>query len=296
MNINTKLFKKILSIVSVVCVVVAVGILISAIFGVPVFDWGPTTKILLSAAILAAVSAFAVTAIGYMNRQLVLAAITLVLLLVLGILSYIIVWASIAFSSTFTQITVTVALVTVPFCLIVDHRTKLGKKLAVLQILTYVFMTIAVAIIIALIWGVPIFSWPLGPHFSVSEWILAFMFWIILAIMGRKQAETYEEKPRDPTQQAMPQGGMNSVTISKFEYEGMKAQIQQLQAENYQLRSQLGGMGFAPQTTQYQQPQPQPAQPQQVPKNLPKKLPRKLNNPEQQVAPVENNNEENGEI
>ena len=299
---NTKIIRKILTGCAIAGVAVAVGLLIYGIFNPSVFDWGPLTKIMVSAGIICAASAFAITAVGYINKQKVFAFITLVLLLALVVLSFIIIWKGIAFDSLFTQITVTVALVTIPFCSIVDNTTKLGGRFKILQIITYVLIIGAIGIVLAQIWGLNIFGIVGIIPWLIAEFLLAFLFWIILLILARKGAQSDDGTP------VVPEG---SVIVSKEEYESLKAQVQQLRMENQQLKQQMQfGGGYAPYQPypQYQQPympnnmppqqpvppQPQPApqpqqveqptqvapqpvpQPQEVPRNLPKKLPRNL--------------------
>ena len=290
---DTKIIKKILTATAIVGVVLTMGLLIASLFGLDVFNTDILTKLLFAGAILGCASALAITACGFINTQKILAFITLFLLFALLVLSYIIVWAGIAFNSLFTQITVSVALVTIPFCSIVGNTTKLGKKFRVLQILTYLFVIIAVGLVFAQVWGAAIFNSPYLVY-VIAEILVALLFWFILLILGRKSGVEVPE---------------NSMVITNAEYANLKNQIQVLQAENAQLKQQLqmNGMqyqqAYVPQPQPYQpmpqqpyaqpqqvmpQPAPQPVeqpapQPQEVPKNLPKKLPKNLK-PKQDIS------------
>ena len=155
---ETKKVKKVLTIIALVTLIIDIGLLISAIFGAPVFEWGILTKILLSSVTLTVASAFAITAVGYINKQRVLSIITLSMLGLLCIFAFVIYWNSILFNNVFTQITVTLAILTVTFCLLVNVGVRLDKKFFALQIVTYILMAISDILLILLVWGVPLFS------------------------------------------------------------------------------------------------------------------------------------------
>lgn len=225
-----KLVKKILTIVSVVCVIVAAGILVGSLLGIikDALAGGPITNVLISSAILAGTTAFAITAVGFYKKQKVLSIITLALLLILTGLLFYSVWGG-KLSGVLGQISGTLALLTIPFCSIVDNYTKLGKKSLVFQVVTYIAVIIAIGLLIIAVWGVNIWVYVVP---IVIEFVVAVACWFVLLIIGRHANDEQAELAQ--------QIGADSVVVKKEEYDWLKARVEQLTTENFRLKQQLG--------------------------------------------------------
>ena len=225
---ETKMVKKVLTIIALVTLIIDIGLLISAIFGAPVFEWGILTKILLSSVTLTVASAFAITAVGYINKQRVLSIITLSMLGLLCIFAFVIYWNSILFNNVFTQITVTLAILTVTFCLLVNVGVRLDKKFFALQIVTYILMAISDILLILLVWGVPLFSIAVLSQIIGVIFLVTFALWCSLSILSRKNQSVNDET----------KVSVESVTISKLEYQALKKENEELKAEIKKLKGE----------------------------------------------------------
>ena len=225
---ETKKIKKVLTIIALVTLIIDIGLLISAIFGAPVFEWGILTKILLSSVTLTVASAFAITAVGYINKQRVLSIITLSMLGLLCIFAFVIYWNSILFNNVFTQITVTLAILTVTFCLLVNVGVRLDKKFFALQIVTYILMAISDILLILLVWGVPLFSIAVLSQIIGVIFLVTFALWCSLSILSRKNQSVNDET----------KVSVESVTISKLEYQALKRENEELKAEIKKLKGE----------------------------------------------------------
>ncbi len=225
---ETKKVKKVLTIIALVTLIIDIGLLISAIFGAPVFEWGILTKILLSSVTLTVASAFAITAVGYINKQRVLSIITLSMLGLLCIFAFVIYWNSILFNNVFTQITVTLAILTVTFCLLVNVGVRLDKKFFALQIVTYILMAISDILLILLVWGVPLFSIAVLSQIIGVIFLVTFALWCSLSILSRKNQSVNDET----------KVSVESVTISKLEYQALKRENEELKAEIKKLKGE----------------------------------------------------------
>ena len=225
---ETKKVKKVLTIIALVTLIIDIGLLISAIFGAPVFEWVILTKILLSSVTLTVASAFAITAVGYINKQRVLSIITLSMLGLLCIFAFVIYWNSILFNNVFTQITVTLAILTVTFCLLVNVGVRLDKKFFALQIVTYILMAISDILLILLVWGVPLFSIAVLSQIIGVIFLVTFALWCSLSILSRKNQSVNDET----------KVSVESVTISKLEYQALKRENEELKAEIKKLKGE----------------------------------------------------------
>ena len=225
---DIKLVKKILTIVALSTLAIVFGLLIGAIFKLNVFE-GILFKILLSSATITVASAFAITAVSYFNKQSVLSIVTLSLLGILTILALVIYWMEIAFVSTFTRITLNLAVVTVLFCILVGNGVKLGNRFKALQIITYVLVGVAVILLTLLIWGVDLFGITGLAQIIGVEFLVALAMLCVLSIMSRK-SYVVDEDPRKVD--------VESITIPKIEYESLKQEIAQLKAELKKLKGE----------------------------------------------------------
>ena len=226
---DTKLVKKILTIVALATLAIDIGMLIGAIFGLKIFE-GVLLKIFLSSATFTVASTFAITAVSYIHKQAVLSIINLALLGILTILALIIYWQAIAFASTFARITVNLAVFTVLFCILVGIRVKLDNKFLALQIVTYSLVIVAVILLTLLIWGVDLFGIKVVAQLIGVEFLVAFAMLCVMSIMSRK---AYVVQPNDPRNV-----DIENITIPKIEYQSMKEEIERLKAEIKQLKGE----------------------------------------------------------
>ena len=226
---DTKLAKRVLTIIALATLAIDIGLLIGAIFGLKVFE-GVWLKIFLSSATFTVASTFAITAVSYINKQAVLSIINLALLGILTILALIIYWKAIAFVSTFARITVNLAVFTVLFCILVGIRVKLDNKYKALQIVTYALVIVAVILITLLIWGVELFSINGVAQAIGVEFLVAFAMLCVMSIMSRR---SYVSDAGD-----LKKVDVESITIPKIEYESLKQEIEKLKAEIKQLKGE----------------------------------------------------------
>lgn len=221
---EAKLVKKILTIIAIATLVLDIGILITAIFVPSIFEGGIVFKILLSSATLTVASTFAITAVGYMNKQPVISIINLCLLGLLSIFAFIIYWKGILFVDTFTRITLNLAILTILFCILVGVRVKLGKRFNVLQIFTYAAVIVAVILLSIIIWGVDVMAFI---QIVVAEFLVAFALLATISILSRKSnAENINNNNGD------------MVTIPRLEYETLKAEVESLQKQLKELKGE----------------------------------------------------------
>lgn len=226
---DNKLAKKILTIVALATLAIDIGMLIGAIFGLKIFE-GVLLKIFLSSATFTVASTFAITAVGYINKQAVLSIINLALLGILTILALIIYWQALAFVSTFARITVNLAVFTILFCILVGIRVKLDNKFLVLQIVTYALVIVAVILLTLLIWGVDLFGIHIIAQLIGVEFLVAFAMLCVMSIMSRK---AYAPEPNDPRNV-----DIETITIPKIEYQSLKEEIEKLKAEIKELKGE----------------------------------------------------------
>ena len=220
---DIKKARKILSVVSIVSLVVVVAILISAIFfGEKVFN-GITLKILLTGALLTAVTAFSLSALTYIDKKKVLSAVNLIMLGVLGVFGLIIIWFELF--GVFGQITLTLAIATILVGIINANIIKLGKRYFKFQVFSIVIIAIADILLTLVVWN--LLPWKQN---GVTQWfvvamIVAFLVIAILSILGRKNiGENAEQK------QALKPSD-DEMVIKKSEYEAMQQRIKELEAQ-----------------------------------------------------------------
>ena len=146
----------------------------------------------------------------------------------LCIFAFVIYWNSILFNNVFTQITVTLAILTVTFCLLVNVGVRLDKKFFALQIVTYILMAISDILLILLVWGVPLFSIAVLSQIIGVIFLVTFALWCSLSILSRKNQSVNDET----------KVSVESVTISKLEYQALKRENEELKAEIKKLKGE----------------------------------------------------------
>ena len=216
--------RKCLTAISIISLLVIVGILISAIFGAKVFN-GLTLKILLTCALLTTSSAFSITALGYYSKKRIISIVTLCSLAVLSTFVLIIIWTKTF--GIFAQITLTLAIATILFCIIISNNIKLEKRFFKFQILSYIIIGLADIYLTMVVWGLVSWKKPFVIQSFVINMILAFAVICILGILSRRNVLDEPTKPQKDT-----------ITIKKEEYEMLKTRIAELEAEIETLKSQ----------------------------------------------------------
>lgn len=220
-----KLAKKVLSGISLGSMILAVVMLLVALFGGSEFVFsGVGLDLLLSFAIIAVASAFAINACNVYSRKKIISIINLSLLglcVLLGLLS---VWIG-DFPLLLANITYVLAIATVFFGIIVSLNLKLGKRQRVLQGITYVCVIVIDIILTLLIFGVDVFAVDGLSTMFIALCLVAFALLCATAILGKKSI-TEDVNSSD------------MITISKIEYENLKAKVFELQQEIKELKNQ----------------------------------------------------------
>ena len=223
-----KLARKILLATTLISVFGAVGLLISAIFGINVFK-GTLFNVLLSFATLAVAGAFSLNALNFMKKNRVIAFITFALLGTLTVIAFIIFWGNIELTGAFAKVVGILAMTTIFFNIIVSNYLKLGRNNFVIQVITYVLIG-AIDIILTLeILEVNVLLYI--PRLFVVACLVCFALLVTLSILGKKVPEEarVESKP-----EAKEDG--NIVKLKKEEYEAMLKKIGALEAEIERLK------------------------------------------------------------
>ena len=178
--------KKILLISSLTCVGVTCLMFILAIFGVKIFD-GIPLRFLLIFASLGVGFGFAINEINLMNRNKILGIISLSFLCV-SIMFALIIFCSplLDKGNVFNTITAIFALFSIFFIIIISLYTKLGQKLLILQIITYIILCIADILISILIAGYDLFKLTAMTEIFSVICVLAVGFMVALTIISSK--------------------------------------------------------------------------------------------------------------
>lgn len=212
-----KKLTKYLMIVSLICLAVSCGLLVGAVFGLPVFEDKMLLKVLLIFSTFAIAGGLAIGEINVYQKNKILGIISLSLLSVsvlLAIISLFVEWG------VFTKITIVVSLVSVLFCFIVSFYTKLGKSLLALQICTYVALTLLDIFLILLTCDVAIFE---------TKGMLEVFIILIIASIGLCIATKVVSSRKKDT----------PIIENKRELETLKLQVESLTKENETLRQQI---------------------------------------------------------
>ena len=233
-----KLLKKILTTISLVSMAAGVLILISAIFGNDKIFTGTWLKVLLSLGTIFISLALIVNSLGIIQKRRIIGFVSIGLLAALTVLLFIIYWAGIEFTNLFSQITSTIAVATIFFCIITSLVSKLNSRHKVLQGITY-FLIFAVDVVITLgIFGVEVFAQNGVWQVFVVVCLVIFALLITLNTFGKKAL--VEDLKNEVKQQAQSQtetqsqgpvtfDGRPMVTIPLDEYNELKARIYDLE-------------------------------------------------------------------
>lgn len=224
-----KTTKKVLTIVSLVCVIISVGLLIGAIFGLGVFK-KPLLAVLLSFATIGVASAFSINSLSMQKRNRSLSYATLGLMGVTTLMALIIYISNFTTAVYFNKVILVLGIFAVLFNIIVSLILKLDKNYLILQIITYVII-LAIDIILTLqVFGVNVFGLKGFWKIFLVLCLLAFGLLCTTSILSRKTAsdeKDYSEKEK-------------KVTLSQQQYNELLQKITSLEAENAELKRKLG--------------------------------------------------------
>lgn len=224
-----KTAKKVLTITSICSIVIVVGLLISALLGASVFKF-PLVAVLLSFGIICAGTGLALNALNIMPRRRILAIVDMALLGLLVLLGIIISWSNFSTNYIFNKITLILGMVAILFNIIVAYYLKLGKKLLVLQIVTYVLISVIDILLTLQICDVKLFEISWFVKLFIALCLITFLMFIVLAVLSKKNSQDSEDTTST-------KGEM--LQISKTEYDALKARISELEKENSELKSKL---------------------------------------------------------
>lgn len=215
--------KKGLTISSIVSLVVAVGFLIGAIFGLNIAK-NPVFSIMITFAILCIACVLAINSLTLIEEKQVMSIIDLSFICALTLLSIILLWKQVEITNIAFKIDIILALFTVLFNIVVSYKLKLGKNLIVLQIITYVFVIAIDVLITIIILGIDLFkiNW-----FSKLFWVIclvAFIMLVTISILSKKYNVNR---------------GITKINSKSGEIEALKERIRQLEKENAELRERL---------------------------------------------------------
>lgn len=225
----TKL-RKGLTISSIVLLVLTVGMLIGAIFGLQVFE-GTLFKFLLTFAILCAGSTLYLNAVDIYSKRKILSIVDMAMLGILIVLGLIIVWAAIELFSTFGRITAILSLATILFNIIIANYLKLGKSQKVLQIITYSLIIVLDILLTIVICGVKLFDYNWFWQVFAVLCLVTFILLVTLSILSKK------EKPEQVINvtHSVKDG---YIEVEKTVYDALIAKVEKLENELEKLKSE----------------------------------------------------------
>ena len=179
--------KKILLISSLSALGVTCVLLITAIFGVNVFD-GALFRILLVCACLSLSCGVLVNELSLIKKNKKLGFVSLSFL-VLSTLFVLIIFVSplLYIDSVFNKITIVLSLFSIFFMIIVSFYVKMGKNMLLLQIITYVAVFLTDIILSLVLVGVKVFNIPSMSEIFAILCILSICLLIAVGILSGKK-------------------------------------------------------------------------------------------------------------
>lgn len=225
----TKL-RKGLTISSIVTLVVAVGMLIGAIFGLKVFE-GTLLKILLTFSIFCVGSTLYLNAIDIYSKKRILSIVDMALLGVLIVLGLIIVWTGTQLSSTFGRITAILSLATILFNIIISNYLKLGKSQKVLQIITYSLIIVLDILLTLVICGVKLFDYSWFWKVFAVLCLVTFILLVTLSILSKKVKPEQVINVTHSVKEGY-------IEVEKTVYEALIAKVEKLENELEKLKNE----------------------------------------------------------
>lgn len=218
MEENMKTAKKVLMYTSLATLSVSIILLITAVFGVKVFEGG-LLKLLETCATLAIAGFFSINALTMTEKNKTMGYVCLGLLGVLSLCLLIIFWANT--KGVFPNLVFVLTIATILFNIIVNLNLKLDKNFLVLQIITYVLIAVIDIILTLLIFGKNVLENSTVLKLFIAGCIVVFGLLCALTILGKK---VEKEHP---------------MVVSKEDTASLKNRIKQLEEENAILKEKL---------------------------------------------------------
>lgn len=213
-----KTAKKVLMYLSLATLSISIILLITALFGVKVFE-GNLLKLLETCATLAIAGFFSMNAITMTEKNKIMGYVCLGLLGTLSLCLLIIFWAST--KGVFPKLVFVLTIATILFNIIVNLNLKLDKNFLILQVITYILITTIDVILTLLIFGKNVLENSTVLKLFIAGCIVVFGLLCALAILGKKVEKD------------------NPVATPKEDVSSLKARIKQLESENAVLKEKL---------------------------------------------------------
>lgn len=207
---------------SVVTVSIVVLMLISALFGVEIFNNPTLTAILLTIASLSAVCFFVNAALDMFNKKKIIAIISMVLLGLAFIFGLINFWTHFEMEGLFPKISGIIAIASVLFVIIITTNAKLDNNFKLLQFVTYGLIIVLDILLTIIILGVDLFD---NETFTKFFWAFCFIVFALLCITNIIAKRISSNNL-----------GKDYIKISIKEYNELKERIKLLEEENKKLR------------------------------------------------------------
>ena len=214
-----KKIQKVLVAITIVSVSLVILMLILALFGIKIFDNEWAVAILLTLSLLGASCFFFISSINIYDKNKLLSLISMSLLSILSVFALIIFWSYFEINEVFSKITCILGLITILFIIIVTTNIKLEKRYQILQVITYMFITILDIILIIVICGGKLFENDLFVKLFVAFCLVTFGLLCTIKIVSGKK------------------GNSKFITINRSEYNELLERIALLEKENENLKN-----------------------------------------------------------
>lgn len=218
--------KKGITITTLVSLGLVALICILAIFGALKLE-GVVLNLLLTFGTLVVAGAISLTSVTLLQAKNKWGFVSIILVSISSVLTLLIIWINkLANVEILIKITATIAILSLICSLIITNAVKLGKKLFVVQLVTYIIIGITSIMLTLIIWGINIFG----------NGIIGKLFWVfvVLSIVGLITISILASKNR--TIKSSKETTKNdTITISKTEYEELlryKEQVLNMKKDN----------------------------------------------------------------
>lgn len=211
--------KKILSYVAIASLGIAIVMLITAIFGVEIFD-GVGFKFLISFVIIAAGCGFSLNAVSLYKKNQTISIVSLALLGVSSLMGILCFWFDMGLF--INRITGVISIISVLFISIINNVLRLANKYLILQIVTYALIVIIDISLTLLIFGLSVFEVEILWQLFIAVCLVAFALNCTLSIMAKKNINETASEEKEK---------IKTIKISEEEYNQMKQKIEELEKE-----------------------------------------------------------------
>ena len=239
-----KKLKKVLMIVSLVCIGIVAFMLASSVFGVNVYVGWPF-KVMIVLAIVGATSGIAIGELNVVKRKKILGFVGLALLGVSAIMATILFLTPLLGWNLFAKFTLALSITSILFITIITQYSKLGKSVLVLQIITALILGTIDIILSLIIFGVNVFAYTIILDLFIVFCIAAVTMLIALTIIGSRKKDvsnvviiktTDDENKKETQAKASQNEFPYELEFLKRENELLKGQIELLKQQNETLK------------------------------------------------------------